>query len=469
MIEYNLKLNNFFGTTAVPLQTQINTKKERKFSISPSGKFYELEPTCPICKSNHVVHNGNDKCKSKIIKELGLVIKKGKYKCKKCNNTWTTHYKDAKLFVQQYKQIISTTVFNLCSIGVSLDKTVDHVVIVFSKKISHEWVRQLYIKAAKTIEQKKVLQTSGMFNYDEQYLKLNGKTYFRVVVLDAITKKVIFDEKVEDTRIETLKDKLNMKMLPYKKETFIVDLALGYPKMLKELFPEVKIQWCIFHLNQLIVADFKDSRKLNRYGREILPLQQIYNQYLLLNIFFDHEVELNFLKRQLRKLTQRNEMLKGCRCYEENPNLISFFEMKLISEFSEFRKGLKKHRRKHKYKYLLRKSKNETLEILEKLEREIGFFPKQVQKRIKKIRRNLDKLTPFQENPLIPPTNNNIEQYYSATLQKTNKKRFRSEESLKLKLNIVREKWNKTIGNLKFNFLEFLQLFAKIHYFFGHP
>ena len=141
--------------------------------------------------------------------------------------------------------------------------------------------------------------------------------------------------------------------------------------------------------------------------------------------------------------------------------------MKLISEFSEFRKSLKKHRRKYKNKYLLRRIKQESLEILKKLVREISFFPKQVQKRIKRIRKNLDKLTLFQENPLIPPTNNTIEQYYSATLQKTKKKKFRCKESLHLKLKITREKWNQTLENLKFNFLEFLQLFAKIHYFFG--
>ena len=80
---------------------------------------------------------------------------------------------------------------------------------------------------------------------------------------------------------------------------------------------------------------------------------------------------------------------------------------------------------------------------------------------------NIDKLTVFQDNPLVPPTNNNIEQYYSATLQQTEKKRFRCNESLALKLKIVREKWNNTIGNIRFPFMEFLQLFAKIFYLFA--
>ena len=76
---------------------------------------------------------------------------------------------------------------------------------------------------------------------------------------------------------------------------------------------------------------------------------------------------------------------------------------------------------------------------LEKLKQEIGLFPKQIQKRIKSIIENIDKLTVFQDHPLVPLTNNNIEQYYSATLQ-TEKKRFRCNASLALKLKIVREK-----------------------------
>ncbi len=457
MIEYNLRLNNFFGCEFAQPKME-NMLSMKKFSISLSGKFYEMDPICPCCNSASIVHNGNDRYRNKIIKELGIIIKRGKHICKHCNSTWTTHYNDAELFVQQYKQMIRTTVFNLCTFDVPLDKVVEYVSTTFNKKISHEWIRQIYINAAREIEQKKVLKSSGIFHYDEQYLKVNKKKYVRIVVIDAITKQVIFDETADNNRIETLKDKLNMKMIPYRKESFIVDLLLGYPRMLKELFPAVKVQWCLFHLNKLVLKDFESCKKLNRYGKKELPLQELYNQYLLLNLFFNHEAELNFLKKQLRKLNENKFM--------QEEGVISFYEMRLISEFSEFRNCLKKNRRKH-IKYLLKNSKEETLRLLAKLELEISLFPKKVRKRIRMIRKNIKYLTLFQENPLVPPTNNTLEQYYSATLQKTEKKKFRCNESLQLKLKIVRERWNKTLVDLKFNFLEFLQLFAKIYYFFG--
>ena len=85
MIEYNSRLNNFFGARVVPLLTQITAqiKQEKKFSINFSGKFHELFPVCENCGCNRIDHNGNDLYKNKLIKELGVVIKRGKFICKK--------------------------------------------------------------------------------------------------------------------------------------------------------------------------------------------------------------------------------------------------------------------------------------------------------------------------------------------------------------------------------------------------
>ena len=54
MIEYNSRLNNFFGVRVVPLLTQITAqiKQEKRFSLNLSGKFHEL---CPVCEKNVAV------------------------------------------------------------------------------------------------------------------------------------------------------------------------------------------------------------------------------------------------------------------------------------------------------------------------------------------------------------------------------------------------------------------------------
>ena len=101
MIEYNSKLNNFFGSPALQIQTNFSTSKVIKFnfSIRIDGKIQVINPICPCCNSRAVVNNGNDFCKSKFIKELGLEIKRGKYKCKRCNKCWTIKFRELELFV----------------------------------------------------------------------------------------------------------------------------------------------------------------------------------------------------------------------------------------------------------------------------------------------------------------------------------------------------------------------------------
>ena len=190
MIEYNSRLNNFFGVRVVPLLTQITAqiKQEKRFSLNLSGKFHELCPVCEKCGCNRIDHNGNDLYKNKLITELGVVIKRGKFICKKCGHTWTTRCKDVELFVQQYKELVRTEIFTLCTFDVSLDNITEHIERMFGKTISHEWVRQIYLDSAEKIEETKVLGSSGIFNYDEQHPKVNGKSCVRIVVIDAVTK-----------------------------------------------------------------------------------------------------------------------------------------------------------------------------------------------------------------------------------------------------------------------------------------
>ena len=59
---------------------------------------------------------------------------------------------------------------------------------MFGKAISHEWVRQIYLDSAEKIGETKVLGSSGIFNYDEQHPKVNGKSCVRVVVLTLLQK-----------------------------------------------------------------------------------------------------------------------------------------------------------------------------------------------------------------------------------------------------------------------------------------
>lgn len=438
MLEHIPKLINFSYAKPVVIQQQ-KSVSENRFYITPQNKFRLEEPFCPKCNKK-ATHNGYYKNRTKFTKELGLEIKIGQYECK-CGYRWSVKYKDIDKFIKQHKHIIQTTVFNLCSSNLSLEKISKHIFLIFGDKISKEWIRQLFFEAASEVRQIRVIKTSGIFHYDEQVLKLNGKKVFRLTIRDAVFKNIILDKKFDNATKETIRGAIKIALLPYKVSFFITDLDLKYPNILKELFPRCKQQFCIFHLDKLILKDF---------GKKI-SLIQLHNMYSLFDLFFNHEKELCFLKRQLKK-------------YEKTKT--KEYEKKLIKEFYEYRNSLKKNRRRKFGTKLKKRTKQETLELLRKIENLSFLYPKKIKKRIKNIRENLDNFTVFQENSLVPPTNNNVEHYYSNTLQKTAKKRFRSEEWLGAKLDLFRAKANGFRAK-NFDFFGFLMLCGKMFMLFS--
>lgn len=442
MLEYELKLNNFSYPGTVVIQ-QSKSNSESRFYITPQNKFKQTEPICTRC-NRKAIDNGYYKNRTKLVNELGLEIKYGQYECE-CGNRWSVRCEEVDEFVARYKNIIKQLVFNLCGFGLSLDKISETVLLTFSKNISKEWIRQLFLKAASNIRQLKVTKTSGIFHYDEQVVWINGKKFFRFVIKDAVLKNVILDKKFDNLEKETVKEAIRIALAHYNVSVFITDMDLKYPDILNELYPDSKHQLCIFHLNKLILKEFIDS-----LGKKI-PLGQLYNMYSLFNLFFNHDKEINFLKKQLKKLSKVES---------------KEYEKQLINEFYKYRDSLKRNRRRKMGSKLKKRTKNQTLKLLSKIENEAFLYPKKLKKRIKLIRKNLDKFAVFQDNPLVPPTNNNVEHYYSSTLQKTDKKRFRSDSWLNAKLELFKAREN----GLRFgvvNFFEFLVLCGKIFMLFS--
>ena len=55
---------------------------------------------------------------------------------------------------------------------------------------------------------------------------------------------------------------------------------------------------------------------------------------------------------------------------------------------------------------------------------------------------NWEKFTLFQHDSRVQPTSNGIEQYFAATLAKTDKKDFRSKEAVSRELAACQAEWN---------------------------
>lgn len=190
---------------------------------------------------------------------------------------------------------------------------------------------------------------------------------------------------------------------------------------------------CILHLNKLVVGDCG----------KLPSIQDMYNTYLLLNIFYNREKELEFLQVLLteEKLNYSDDkLLKKAR-----------------KKFNNFVRSLEKMRRRDKQSHELRNYDGAKTNF-DKLIKEKGLLPKVLQKRLKYISQFWNQFTLFY-NVDCPHTNNIIENYFSTSLKTHRKKQFRTKEGLKRKMKLSVFKKNVGFKNPTRTFFEWGKIF----------
>lgn len=463
MVETNL--NNFFV-----FQTKNIGFSQDNIILTKNNKLQLISRICPLCQEPDIIFNGSKKDDRIIVKELGLTLYKGQYICKKCKSTGIVRSEELDEWIKQFKEIIKNTVISLAANKLSFEKTSQHIKDIFGRDISIEWVRQLYNRAIKKLRRSKAKTVSGYFNYDEQHLKRNGKEVVRITIIDAITKTIILDKKFEDKTKETVTKAIKKALKKYEKKIkcFICDMDDKYPAILEELYgKEVKLQWCVFHLFKHINKEFTEGCGYGKAKRK-LSLMNEYNKMSLFNIFFNHDKELFFLKKLMKKLEQRKSLLdKSSLSRKEKENLILEYEDELRKEYKEYCRTLKKNRRRKGFAKLKKRTYKKALELLEQIRAMIDLYPKKIINRIRKIIENWNRFNVGLRDRKVPLTNNNLEQYYSATLHQVEKKRFRSDEAIevRLKVNFLRNNGSRLFD--KVNFIEFLRLTSVVSLLFS--
>jgi len=463
MIETNL--NNFFV-----FQTKNIDFSQDNIILTKDNKLQLISRKCPNCQKPDIIFNGSKQDNRIIVKEIGLTLYKGQYLCKNCKTTGIVRSEELDEWIKQFKEIIRNTVISLAANKLSFEKISQHIKDIFGKNISIEWVRQIYRRAIKKLRRSKPKRVSGYFNYDEQHLKRNGKEVVRITIIDAITKTIILDKKFEDKTKKTISMAIKKALRKYEKQVkcFICDMDDKYPAILEELYgKEVKLQWCVFHLFKHINNEFTEGCGYGKAKRK-LSLMNEYNKMSLFNIFFNHDRELYFLKRLMKKLEQRKSLLdKSSLQKEEKENVILEYEDTLRKEYREYCRTLKKNRRRKDFAKLKKRTYKKALALLYQINTIVGLYPKKLISRIKRIIEHWDKFSLGLIDRKVPLTNNNLEQYYSAKLHQVEKKRFRSDEAIeaRLKVSVLRNNSRKLFG--KINFIKFLRLTSVVNLLFS--
>ena len=392
--------STFKNMSEIPNMQNIFGSFNNDFEYTATGIFRRIEPPqCPEC-NNKTVHNGFNKYTKK---GLGI-IKIGKYLCKHCGKmleeqrtAWEKIKTELFSHLGQIYQLLRLNHVSYQSISNIMD-------LIFSRSKG-----TVFREFNKIMEDVEIPQLKAVYivHYDEQFPKEGRSQKFRLTLLDAKTKQKIADELFDDKSPDTIRQFLKSKLDTSEPIFIVTDFGTSYPNVLKEVFGEKLLhQYCLLHLNKLIVNDFPKNTTM---AQELI-------KYRLLNIFYNRGKEIEML-RQL-ELKER-ELI-------QNEDVYKAWIKKAKNEFYRFVHELELERRRNK----------ENLEInsLDKAEKnfndlwnEQNSFDITVQKRLKMIKRHWKNLIMFHFVEGAPATNNSIENYYSSSLKTHRKKQFRTD------------------------------------------
>lgn len=418
MVQINSTLKNY---SVLDIKTEMFSSL-KGYEITTKNVIRQIKKPICTCCSTKTNRNGWDLVTKKNI----LSLKIGRFRCPNCG---TEIKKDTSFFselIDSLYETVNNFLFRLSDRDVSYQVMSDlmELVIPSSKDT-------LFRKIKSSIEKlviKEHLPDVQVVHYDEQHPKKGRFQRYRLTLIDAISNKVIA-EKLCKSKDSLTVEEFFRKNLDTNKETIVItDGDTSYPEIIKTVFGKNgKHQMCLLHLNKLICNDIG----------KFPSLQELYNQYLFLNIFFNREQELDFIQNLISE--QKNSSEKS-------------YVKKARKEFYSFVRTLEKERRRSQEGLTIRPLE-EALNKFETLKIEKLLFSKNLQKRLDYIQFNWSKFTLFYDCG-CPHTNNVIENYFSASLKTHRKKQFRTTQGLLNKMKLSRYKRNEGFSKPKFSFLD---------------
>jgi len=361
-----------------------------------AGKVLRLEDEdCLKCGSRNLSRNGTNE---KTL-ENGVKIRLQRYYCKFCDDSFTTpvegysehnHYRD--------KTIDDTA--KIRTENTSLRKIREIYELIKDKAPSHETIRQWMGKIRKKFEEeKKITKGSGIYSYDEQYLKIDGKKAYRLAIKDVISEDTV-NEKIVD---KLTKDNIENFLLDSLKEKRLTALVTDgdpqYDDILKNIARELEIddgiipQLCIFHALKGLSKAAAKARKATK------------------NRGLGYPTDHSNLKDTIKLVFNLDDEKKRNKYLERLPedHKTNFQEI-----INDERKTLKQEAREiFDFKYVTRTTYH--TDVVEKIEW---------------IDEHWDQLTRFYEYEDIPKTNNTVEHHFSSRNPRLIKKAFKTKQSL---------------------------------------
>ena len=407
------------------------------------------------CRSANIKYNGYHQSKSFILKNIGMKIKVGQCKCNDCGLRWSVNADELYTLLEEFKEQIREFAAQIRSEKNSLYNTADLVSLIIGKTYSHMSIDRWYKDRTKNLKETEIKEEdcSGYYLYDEQEVKAGGKKMQRLTLRDLTIKQPLAEEIKDDKKKEIIREFLVRNLENKPKISMIVDGDTSYPEIITEDLG-MNYQIDIRHLFDNLRKAFKEECAYG-VGHKKLHLMDELKKQELYDVFYPRKDLISFVKSGLKKLDKIKDEDKR----EEK-------DVELQKKLMELKNERKKKRRRKDYvhehkKHTLNKAKKkfDSVKMLR------SYYPKELQKWIDKIEEDWEHYTLFLVDRNVPPTSNGIEQYFSSTLQRSEKKKFRNLNSLNEFLKIQRIKQSgvllSLISVLGLNFIEIIGLFLE--------
>lgn len=429
MVKIQTNLNNFSVVDEIKslfsgLETDYN------LYINEQGVIVPDINQCPCCKKK-LSKNGYNTCKDKRAKGFGLLFKKGRIICptKGCRFVLNLPKSVLKQWFSRLMDFIESVVLSLREKKMSSADIAQHIKETQGVSFSDEYIRLKIQELTNKIKRPTPQQeSSGVVVHDEQFVKIKGIGLKRISTVDANNPNVYYDELHIDRTEETMTPICyELKKTLNEIRVAVMDGHTASKNAYETVFPAILIQYCLFHFAKNVRDAYKDEVGYGK-GRSMIPLQNLIGFFSILNIFFNHDREIENLRDLQKELNENIERINNSNySTEKKEEYIEDYMKKYDRKASKYlRKVRNARRRKNGIKLELR-TEEQAKELLEKAKLE-NVFPKQVQKQINRLEKEWINFTHCLRDNTIPPTSNKVEQFYSLTLNWIQKNNLQSEE-----------------------------------------
>ena len=405
---------------------------ENTARISKSGIIHNERHVCETCGSVCCYNGSSNKGRHALSRSTDSFFQKGQQYCPVCEKTVQVDNVWRDNLIDSFNLYLASQIISL-SENLSEDEIVKHLDRTMSIKISKGTVHNIIKNANEELKNHEFEYevTDDFYAYDEQYISIDGKRAYRLVIFDLKNEKIIYEKIHERFSKKILMQVLREVFGETKPKGFVVDMRLEYPSAFESVFgKKIKIQFCVFHLNKLILNEYKECLTVGNAVR--WTLIDYYYLYTLFNIFYDRENELKILKKMIDDYDNFKKNLTT----EMINHFVDKYKLSIKdkSELREKVEEIKQRKLMKKFRNILhdkrneRKRNKETLkvrdvnsakEVFEKVYLRKSIYPEKIRKRIVKIKEKFDYFIASEGEVL---TTNKLEGLFGATLKKFRKK-----------------------------------------------